>query len=153
MAVTFNRAALIKTAKAAIANHQKSQADHAKAVKDFRDNHRGERSPQTMGKLRDYLTQQIRKGAAPSAYDARKALGVSDVEYVFYSAPSDYDIRKAVTAPTGLLSAAQLSETNALLEVLNAASGDVVSANELKLLGLTRLAHVFKAAAGEVADQ
>ena len=76
---------------------------------------------------------------------------MTDVEYVFYSPPADYDVRKAVTQPKALLSPVQINETRALLEVLNAATGDVVSANELKLLGLTKLAHVFQAAAGEVA--
>lgn len=153
MAVSFNRAALVKTAKTALSNHEKAQADHAKAVRDFRDNHRGEWSPQKLVELRDWLSKQLRKGgAAPTAGDARKALGVSDVEYVFYAAPVDYDIRKAVTRPANLLSPAQVTETKALLEVLNAATGDVVSANELKLLGLTKLAHVFQAAANEVAS-
>ncbi|AGU91968.1 hypothetical protein ADAWI_50 [Mycobacterium phage Adawi] len=153
MAVSFNRAALVKTAKTALANHEKAQVEHAKAVRDFRDNHRGEWSPQQLGALRDWLSKQLRKGgAAPTAHDARKALGVSDVEYVFYAAPQDYEIRKAVTRPANLLSPAQVTETKALLEVLNAATGDVVSANELKLLGLTKLAHVFQAAANEVAS-
>ena len=153
MSVTFNRAALVKAANAALTNHDKAQATRTKAVRDYRDNHRGEWSPEKMGELRDWLTKQLRKaGNAPTKYDARKAMGVSDVEYVFYSKPEDYDIRKAVAVPAGLLSPAQVNETRALLEVLKAATGDVVSANELKLLGLTKLAHVFQAAAGEVAS-
>ncbi|AEJ95724.1 hypothetical protein SEA_WALELIANO_49 [Mycobacterium phage Waleliano] len=153
MSVSFNRAALIKAAKTALANHDKAQASYAQAVRDYRDNHRGEWSPQQMGALRDWLSKQLRKGgAAPTVADARKAVGVTDVEYVFYSPPADYDVRKAVTQPKALLSPVQINETRALLEVLNAATGDVVSANELKLLGLTKLAHVFQAAAGEVAS-
>ncbi|ACF05054.1 hypothetical protein Nigel_51 [Mycobacterium phage Nigel] len=152
MSVSFNRTALIKAAKTALANHEKAGAAYTAEVKAFRDNHRADWSPQQMGALRDWLSKQLRKTAtAPTVYDARKALGVSDVEHVFYAAPQDYDVRKAVTMPKALLSPVQVNETKALLEVLNAATGDVVSANELKLLGLTKLAHVFQAAAGEVA--
>ncbi|AKF14718.1 hypothetical protein SEA_ALANGRANT_53 [Mycobacterium phage AlanGrant] len=154
MSVSFSRTALVKTAQAALTNHEKAQKDHARAIKDYQDNHRGEWSPQAMAQLRDWLSKQLRKAgnAAPTKFDAHKALGLSDVEYVFYAPPADYDIRKAVTKPRGLLSAVQVTETRALLEVLKAATGDTVSANELKLLGLTKLGHVFQAAANEVAS-
>jgi len=151
MAVTFNRSALIKAANAALTNHTKAQVARTRAVEDYKLNHRGEWSPEKLTKLRDWLTQQLRRNAAPTRFDARKAIRVNHLEDAFYGAPDSYQINRNVTVPKGLLSPAQVQETRALLEVLKAASGDVVSANELKLLGLTKLSHVFKAAAGEVA--
>ncbi|AGT12951.1 hypothetical protein KAYACHO_47 [Mycobacterium phage KayaCho] len=153
MAVSFNRAALIKAAKAALANHDKSQAEYKKAVEAWKLNHAAEWSPEKLGRLRDLITKHLRRAGNPTLTraEARKVLGVSDVEYVFYTAPQDYEIRNGVSRPDALLSPAQVTETRALLQVLEAASGDVISANELKLLGLTRLSHVFQAAAGEVA--
>lgn len=147
MSVTFDRAQLIKVATAALLEHEKQRLVHAEAVRKFRQQHAIEnRNTVRARKLRDYLTRELRKGG-----NVRKPgsdiLGSGNLEGLFYSPPPDYVIERSVTAPKGLLSGSELVETRALLKVLQAATGDEVSVNELKLLGLKNLQPVFTAAA------
>ncbi|AXN53328.1 hypothetical protein PBI_THONKO_56 [Mycobacterium phage Thonko] len=150
MSVTFNRAQLIKVAEAALSAHDTAQAKYAEACEAYRADHAVEHfNHSEVAKLRDYLSKRLRKaGAAPvSRAEVRSALGVSDVENIFYQPVDDYVVKRNVEAPPKLLSPAEVTETRALLQVLKSATGDTVSANELKLLGLKNLAPVFTAAA------
>lgn len=146
MSVTFNRAQLIKVAEAALAAHTKAQRDYEKACETYRVKHAERHSNDGVRRLRDYLTAALRRGGPVTRVEAREAVGATDIERVFYDPVADYVVTRNVEAPPKLLTAAQAIETKALLEVLRAATGDTVSVNELKLLGLKNLAPVFTAA-------
>lgn len=151
MSVTFNRAQLIEVATAAIVAHDAAKADYTAAVDKFNADHLTEwKAKNNLRRLRDYLSAQIKKGSAPTIYEARQAVSDGgDLEKLFYREPDTYQIRDGVQKPKGLLTPAEVVEIGALLKVLGAATGDTVSANELKLLGLKNLAPVFTAAAQE----
>jgi hypothetical protein len=151
MSVTFNRAQLIEVATSAIAAHDAAKADYDKAVEKLKADHLAAwKSKDNLRRLRDYLSAQIKKNAAPSVYEARQAVSDGgDLERLFYPGVTTYDIRDGVQKPKGLLTPAEVVEIGALLKVLGAATGDTVSVNELKLLGLKNLQPVFTAAAQE----
>lgn len=151
MSVTFNRKALISTAEQAIREHNKARAEYAQAVEAFKAKHAAKNiNSAAIRKFRDFLTAGLKTGKPITRAEARGVAGHSSIEYLFYSSPSDYDVKQQVSRPTGLLSPAQVTETQALIKVLQAATGDTVTANELKLLGLKNLGPVFAAAAAQV---
>lgn len=155
MSVTFHRAQLVKVATEAIAAHEKAKAEYADAIGAYKTRHAAahhETHREGIKKLRDYLTQSLKRGGPIMRSDARQAVfGTStDLENLFYTGVDGYIVERNVTKPKGLLTPAELIETGALLKVLEAAQGDTVSANELKLLGLKNLGPVFIAAAGDV---
>lgn len=150
MSVTFDRLHLIKHAKAALAEDAKAVKAHHQEIETFKRHHcRDQNNVAGQRKLRDYLTAQLRKNAVITRADVRKAMGVSDTELLFYTPPGDYEIRKGVDRPVGLLTGPQRTEINAMLKVLEAAKGETITANEMKLLGFKNLYPMFAAAAGE----
>lgn len=156
MSITFNKAQLERVAKQAIVVHNKAQADYAAAVEAYKQKYAIEHAKEyreRIKSLRDFLSAAIRRGGVIYRNDVRKAVGgINDIEYLFYRGdPESYEISKNVTTPQGWLSPAQLIETRALIAVLSAASGDTITANELKLLGLKNLAPIFTAAAQDAA--
>lgn len=157
MSITFNKSQLERVAKQAISAHNKAQVNYdatvAKYKRDYAIAHALEYRDR-IRKLRDFLSTNIRKGGVIYREDARKAAGgINDIEYLFYRGdPESYEINKNVTAPKGWLAPAQLIETRALIAVLEAAEGDTITANELKLLGLKNLAPIFTAAAQDAAS-
>ncbi|WP_100483116.1 hypothetical protein [Mycobacteroides abscessus] len=153
MSVTFNRLQLIKVAESALAAHAKAGTAHEAEIAAFRAEHAEKQATLTRERaraLRDGLTKAL-KGSGPVRYDevCKANGGDYSLSGRFYSEPSNYDIRNKVTSPEELLTPAEAVETKALLQVLRAATGDVVTANELKLLGLKNLAPVFIAAGRE----
>lgn len=154
MSITFNRIQLIKVATEALAEHDRQRLVYAKALAKFRVEHASEhRDRHHLGlrRLRDYLTAELRKGG-PVSTPGRQVLGTHAVSDLFYSKPADYIVERGTSTPKGLLTPAEATETRALLKVLEAATGDVVSVNELKLLGLKNLQPVFAAAARGVSS-
>lgn len=152
MSVTFNRAQLIKVTTQALAAHEKAAGQRAKQVEEFKRKHAKNATVPTQTKarlLRDALTKAIKSPASPVRLDdLRSVIGSSDLRDLFYREPDDYSIKRELEGvPTGLMSPAEVVESRALLKVLNAADGDTVSVNELKLLGLKNLGPVFTAAA------
>ena len=155
MAVTFNRAQLMRVAKSALAEDIKAQKVYREEVDKFlaqhaRNNHR----PDQLRKLRDYITAALKRGNPIIVRDIRKALGVSDVENLFYAGPpsiTGWEVTSAVVKPAALLGPNQRTEINAMLKVLEAATGETITANEMKLLGFKNLYPVFAAASGEAA--
>lgn len=151
MTITFNRAQLIKVANAALTEHAKAQKSHAAVVEQYKARHAAAKTQATRDRaiaLRDGLTRALRKAGPISSRTVRASIpGVYRIDDMFYTAPSDHEIRNNVTAPKGLLTPAEVSETGALISVLGAATGDTITANELKLLGLKNLQPVFVAAA------
>ena len=148
MSVTFNRLQLVKVAEAALTAHDKAQAEYTKACDQYRADHAAEWGGiERIRELRDALTARLKKPGPVSRAEVRKLLAVSDIENVFYVPVDDYTVKRKVTAPAKYLSPSEVIETRALLQVLKSATGDTVSANELKLLGLKNLAAVFTAAA------
>jgi hypothetical protein len=147
MSVTFDRVQLIRVATKALLEHEKQKTIHAVAVRKFLVDHaREHRNTVRARRLRDYLTVELRKGGNIQK-PGSDILSGGNLESVFYTPPPSWTIDKAVKAPKGLLSGSELVETRALLQVLKAATGETVSANELKLLGLKNLQPVFIAAA------
>ncbi|MGC7194461.1 hypothetical protein RA997_23235, partial [Mycobacteroides abscessus subsp. abscessus] len=61
MSVTFNRAQLVKVAKAALAAHEKAQRDYTAACRDFRAKHAAGFSNERVRELRDVLTAALKK--------------------------------------------------------------------------------------------
>lgn len=151
MSVTFNRAQLIEVATAAIGAHNAAKAEYTAALDKFKADHLAAwKAQNTLRRLRDYLSAQVKKGGVPTIFEARAAVSDgSDLEKLFYREPDTYAIRDGVQKPKGLLTPAEVIEIGALLKVLGAATGDTVSVNELKLLGLKNLQPVFTAAAQE----
>ena len=153
MSVTFNRAQLVKVANEAIAQHDKARAEYDRAVAKFKAAHVAENTAVTRERaksLRDGLTRLLKSSGPIWVSDVRELVG--GTHYItdrFYGGVGTGRIRDNVAVPEGLLTPAQVIETKALLKVLGAATGDTVSANELKLLGLKNLGPIFTAAAGQ----
>ncbi|KAB7761790.1 hypothetical protein [Mycolicibacterium mucogenicum] len=158
MSVTFNRTQLITVANRALREHEKAKADRTKAVAKYRTEHATKDADRTRAnavRLRDGLTKLLRKSGPIHMDDVRDANGGSrylDADR-FYTEPGEYLIKENVTVKSGLLTPAQVIETRSLLQVLGAATGDTISANELKLLGLKNLGPVFAAAAAQSGKQ
>ena len=152
MAITFSRTQLVRVAKAALAADAKARQNYLKTCDTFRDRHRRDNTKtEQLRRLRDHLTKGLKGNTALLDRKAtRELFGVSDIEHLFYTGPDDYSVRQAVTAPKELLSAGERVEISALLKVLEAATGEEVTANELKLVGFKNLSPVFTAAAAEV---
>ncbi|SKS50808.1 Uncharacterised protein [Mycobacteroides abscessus subsp. bolletii] len=149
MSVTFNRAQLINVANSALAAHERARVDYIKACDKYRADHaRQHDNTAKLRVVRDWLTAQLKKGG-PIAEPGSDILGGGNFRGLFYTPPGNYDVRDSVVEPDGLLSPAEAIETRSLLKVLEAATGDTVSAAELKLLGLKNLQPVFTAAARE----
>jgi hypothetical protein len=156
MSVTFNRQQLIRVAKTALAEHENAVKEYRKAVEDFKVKHAEQHTERTRDRatrLRDALTKALKKPGPIHAEVIRRSVGdLYRLDDSFYRPPVDYDIKKQVTEPTGLLKPAEVIETRSLIEVLEAATGDTVSANELKLLGLKNLQPIFAAASAELSE-
>lgn len=153
MSVTFNRTQLIKVAESALAAHDNAGKAHEAEIAKFKADHAEKQTTLTRERatiLRDGLTKLLKR-SGPIRFDDLRELNGGD-RYLgdrFYKDPDRYELRNEVTSPEGLLTPAEAVETKALLQVLKSATGDVVTANELKLLGLKNLAPVFTAAARE----
>lgn len=152
MSVTFNRAALARAAKAALDEDAKVRIAYIKACDKYRAGHATNWNKRGQLKsVRDHLTKVLAKPAPITLGEVRKAagIGLGSLDDLFYRPASDYEVERNVEKPKGLLSSAQILEIRALQAVLEAATGDTISANELKLLGLKNLAPVFAAASGQ----
>lgn len=149
MSVTFDRSHLLRVAKKALAEHDKAGVRHAAAVEKYKASHAVKRTKLTREyatTLRDALTQALKTHGPVCSQTAIDALGSNHLRDRLYDEPSTYDINQNVIMPKGLLKAAEVAETRALIAVLEAATGDTISVNELKLLGLKNLQPVFIAA-------
>lgn len=155
MSVSFNRPQLITVANKALAEHEKAQRAYRAAYQEFLAKHAEAAIEPTRARatsLRDGLTKALKRGGPITSVEIRKLVdGRYRVDEAFYDPPHDSDVRRQVTKPTGLLTPAEMVETQTLLKVLHAATGDTVSANELKLLGLKNLQPIFAAAAAKSA--
>lgn len=152
--MTFNRTLLIKVAQEALTQHERVETEHQQAVAAYQAKHAeryAETSRARARELRDALTKALK---SPGPIHSKTVSHVTGSRYTdnFYNEPSDYDIKKHVEAPKGLLNPSEIAETRALVQVLQSATGDTVSANELKLLGLTKLQPVFVAAANAMSS-
>jgi hypothetical protein len=152
MSVTFNRTLLVKVAKQALAEHEQVVKDYDTAVADYVREHAARHAEPTRAKaveLRNALTKALKSSGPVHTKTITRVTG-SRYPDSFYNPPGDYDIKQRVSVPKGLLKPAEVAETRALVQVLQAATGDTVSANELKLLGLKNLQPVFVAAAQSI---
>lgn len=156
MSVTFNRQQLIKTAKQALAEHEKVQvrhhADRQKWLRDHADK-ATESTRNNARALRDALTKLLKSSGPIKAKDVYRLTDNSNIADRLYKTPESWFVDRNVEKPDALLTPAQVVETNSLLKVLEAATGDTVTANELKLLGLKNLGPVFAAAAAQSGKQ
>lgn len=153
MSVTFNRTQLIKVAKQALAEHDKAQVVYAAAVEKFKAKDAADNVKRTRDRataLRDALTKALKKSGPIHTNTLSDVLGSTSVRDRFYNGVSDYEVKNNVGAPPSLLKQAEIAETKALISVLEAAAGDFITANELKLLGLKNLQPVFIAAASDI---
>jgi regulator of protease activity HflC (stomatin/prohibitin superfamily) len=155
MTVTFNRPDLIKVARRALAAHDQAIGDQQAAVVRWKAERAAKHATEhrdSQRRLRDALTVSLRNGKLLTRKEARKAAGgVNSLDYLFYDAPGEYETSRDGPKTPAVLTPAEISETRALITVLEAANGDTITANELKLLGLKNLAPVFIAAANEPA--
>lgn len=154
MTVTFNRAQLAKVAEAALINHDQARINQQAEIELWKANRSFDHKVKNragLRRLRDALTAALKADKVLTRQEIRDKVGVSDVENLFYYPPRDYDVSRECPKVTGLLSPAEAVEIRSLLAVLNAATGDLITANELKLLGLKNLSPVFIAAANEPA--
>ena len=155
MSVTFKRTHLITVTNKALAEHEKAQAEYRKACEAYRVEHAKKaiaKTHQTAKALRDALTKALKRQGPIDAKEITRAVGressyYTRVDELFYTPPPIHHVQSNVDKPRGLLTQAQASEARALLKVLLAATGETVSANELKLLGLRNLTPIFAAAA------
>lgn len=152
MSVTFNRAQLIKVTTAALAAHDRAAGERAKQVEKYKVDHARTAITTTQEharRLRDALTKALKANRPVTIAELSAALGgTTSIRDRFYADPGDYEINRALeNVPLGLMKPSEVVESRALLKVLTAATGDEVSVNELKLLGLKNLQPVFVAAA------
>lgn len=158
MSISFSRTALLKAAKEALSQDDKAQVGHKKDCEKYLVTHAADSTARTREhakNLRDAINRELRKAGPIRVRALRDSLGKGmnrDLRDVFYSPADDYEVRRNVIRPAQLLTQAQRVETKALIQVLETAKGETVTANELRLLGLKALGHVFQAAAGEVAS-
>ena len=148
MSVTFNRAQLIRVTETALSEHDRAATAYNTDVERYKADHAAEFDIARLRRFRDWLTRHLNNGG-PVSRPGYDIVGHNDLCSMFYSPPSDYVITKKVTRPQGLLSPSEIIEARALLQVLQAAEGDTVSVNELRLLGMKNLQPVFTAAAHE----
>lgn len=150
MSVTFKRTQLITVARTALREHERLITEHQQAIAAYKAKSAERNTENTRARaheLRNAITKALRKGGPVYAKDLMPALGGSDyLGRHFYISPRDSDIRSYVPMPSGMLKPAEVDETRALIQVLQAATGDTISVNELKLLGLKNLQPVFIAA-------
>jgi len=131
-------------------NHEKAGNEREQAIEEFKLQHRLNHirtHTANQRKLRDFLTKSLKSGGVVELADVRAIAAGRELDRLFYSPPREYVIKENVTNPTGYLSPAECAETRALVKVLSAATGETISANELKLLGLKNLVPIFTAAA------
>lgn len=151
MSITFKRTQLITVANTALREHERVTKDYERKVTAFKDTHEEKYVLSTRRRaeeLRTLITKTLRKPGRPVyARDLTPALSGSDyLSRHFYVPLRDSEIRNHVPPPEGGLKPAEVAETKALIQVLQAATGDTISVNELKLLGLKNLQPVFIAA-------
>lgn len=153
MSITFDRVQLIKVAESALDEHAKAKVKFQAACDKYRASHAANRTQPTRDRarqLRDALTKALKAPGPVTAQMVKRATdGTSYTSDLFYIPPNDRTVEQNVNMPPGLLKPAELVETRALVTVLKAATGDTISVNELKLLGLKNLEPVFTAAANK----
>lgn len=148
--ITFSKVALIDAAEAALKAHAKADTEYQAAVAKYRrDNSPPSQLPKVVA-LRDALSKFIKSGRTPTAADVkvfREAAGTSDIGNLYDRQVDDYQVRNNVSKPAGWLSNKRRTSWAGLIKMLQAHTGDTVTANQLKLFGYTHLEPLFRAAA------
>src|SRR5690242_12660445 len=111
MSVVFNKDALIKAAKQALAEDERVRAEYQAAVRDYRTQHAKKAVDRTRGDakaLRAALTAELRKSGPVKLSALRASLRHGDLRDRFYDGVPDYEVQRQVTRPKGLLSGEQL---------------------------------------------
>lgn len=148
--ITFDKAALINAAEAALKAHERADGEYQKAVAKYRRDNSPASKHANIVALRDALSAFIKTKRAPTAADVkvfREAAGTSDIGNLYDKPVDDYQVRNNVSKPTGWLSNERRTSWAGLITMLKAHTGDSVTANQLKLFGYSNLEPLFRAAA------
>jgi len=152
MSITFDKAKLITTVKAAVkaadTADEKYQAELA--------TYRAEREallPDYLTRLRalrDELSKVIKRGKQPTQTDARAfraAAGEDYLSHLYLTPVSDREARNNVSTPRGWINANRRESYRGLVAMLEANTEDTITANQLKLFGYTDMEALFRLAA------
>ncbi|SKX79839.1 Uncharacterised protein [Mycobacteroides abscessus subsp. bolletii] len=147
MSLVFSKKSLIDAAGRAIKNREQAIAAWQKQVDDVKAEHARKWNEQGRERtviLRNILTREL-KTAGPVPLSAiRKEL--PDAQYLsdlFYSGMAEYELNKKVGRKPD---ASVIEKYRGLIELMKAHTGETISANQLRLLGYTKLAEIFNAA-------
>lgn len=148
--ITFDKVALIDAAEAALKVHAAADREYQKAVAKYRRDTAPPSQRDNIVALRDALSAFIKTKRTPTAADVkefRAAAHTSDIGNLYDREVDDYQVRNNVSKPAGWLSNERRTSWAGLVAMLQAHTGDSVTANQLKLFGYTSLEPLFRAAA------
>jgi len=146
MSLTFTTESLIDAAKAAIKNNEAELAEWERKREKFLIEHAAvwnEKQRPQVKALRSALTDMLKSSKPIHLADVRRAAGLHDLELPFYTPPSDHHISAAI----GQKPTPNNDMLRGLIGLMEAHTGDTISANQLKLLGYDKLQWLFQAAA------
>ena len=150
---TFIVAKLIEVANRAIDNEQALLDKYAARVEAYKKLHLQQWMTNTKPRLaaaRTKITDALKTGQ-PVTVDR-----VGDLNKLLYSEPDDYVIRQAVRGPSEEVrrrTQNHISELKATVAALRAQTGETISINQLRLIGVPKINDLFLAAVPKEVDE
>ncbi|AGT12790.1 hypothetical protein PHELEMICH_53 [Mycobacterium phage Phelemich] len=145
MSVTFKTQALIDAAESVIALHDEAVAEWERKTAAHQARHRDlwwENNRERVTALRNYLTRSLKNDTPPTNKEANRLMATTS-GYVQFFVPTG---EPSGDKPDGYY-VKNLGDLPGLVAMLQAHTGDTISANELKLVGYDRLTQLFQLAA------
>lgn len=150
MSLVFTKKSLITAAEKAIKNRQHEILAWQKRVNDVQAEHArawNESNRDRLVALRNTITREL-KTSGPITIDAvRKDFPkVHYLSELFYCGPSDYELKDKVGRRPD---ESDIEKYRGLIDLMKAHTGETISANQLKVLGYTKLTELFNDAVRE----
>jgi len=154
MSLVFTKKSLINAAEKAIKNREGEINEWQKKIDTFRVEHArtwNDKNRERLVTLRNVLTRELKlTGPVTMAAINKDVPNVGYLSDLFYFGPGDYELnQKAGHKPNESV----IATYQGLIELMQAHTGDTISANQLKVLGYTNLTALFNdavRAGGEV---
>ncbi|AKU45253.1 hypothetical protein GODINES_54 [Mycobacterium phage Godines] len=148
--ITFDKKALIKAANAALDVHDKANVEYRRRCAAYIAENTAPSKRDNIVALRDALSAFIKTKRTPTLEDTKRFRAAAGSDYLSELRDrevSENEVRNNVPRPEGWLNATTVGSYRGLVAMLNAHTGDTVTANQLKLFGYTNLEGLFRAAA------
>ncbi|SKT21324.1 hypothetical protein [Mycobacteroides abscessus] len=150
MSLVFTKKSLITAAEKAIKNRQHEILAWQKRVDNVRAEHArtwNEKGRDRIVALRNAITRELKSSGPVTIGAIRKDLpNIHSLSDLFYCGPSDYELKEKVGRRPD---ESDVEKYRGLIDLMKAHTGDTISANQLKLLGYTKLTELFNAAVRE----